>query len=443
MKIKSFNNATTFIKSRENLCLIDPWLVGDLYQNSWSPIVSFNDFGLLFKITDVFISHLHKDHWDSSTIKYLNKKVNFFIPNFTFNVIIKSDLEKMGYRNIFMIDIEKWFELNESLNIYFLPPLNSGAQDEVYYKNHSLKSPHPPPFAIDSSLIIKDKDSNTNHLILCDNSPYFVDLVLNHISDLKIHTLWFPFNGYAGDFPLCYDNFSKEEKKEASKRMSRKREGFLLELINEVKPDFLIPHSSDFILKGKRYDEFFEIHEKEFLNRKNYANRIQSKTGIPSFSLFEEDSIDCFEGANIKINHLSKNKIIQIPQNSNLDFPLADDYLSVEDEVQLAVENLIKRIQRYKLPTLGLQDWNVIFQINEKNICLKLDNMKVESLKNEELNKLKKKLKLKTDENILRCLLQRKIHFDNAQIGCYLNWERSPKDEFNLNLYGLLNFLYI
>ena len=121
MKIKSFNNATTFIKSRENLCLIDPWLVGDLYQNSWSPIVSFNDFGLLFKITDVFISHLHKDHWDSSTIKYLNKKVNFFIPNFTFNVIIKSGLEKMGYRNIFMIDIEKWFELNESLNIYFLP----------------------------------------------------------------------------------------------------------------------------------------------------------------------------------------------------------------------------------------------------------------------------------------------------------------------------------
>ena len=57
--------------------------------------------------------------------------------------------------------------------------------------------------------------------------------------------------------------------------------------------------------------------------------------------------------------------------------------------------------------------------------------------------KLKKKLMLKTDENILRCLLQRKIHFDNAQIGCYLNWERSPKDEFNLNLYGLLNFLYI
>ena len=57
-------------------------------------------------------------------------------------------------------------------------------------------------------------------------------------------------------------------------------------------------------------------------------------------------------------------------------------------------------------------------------------------------NTNKKILLLKTNENIVRGLMQKKIHFDNAQIGCYLSWERDP-NEFEKSLYDSLCFFHM
>ncbi len=37
MKIKNLNNATTYIESKDVKLLIDRLLVGNLYNNAWSP----------------------------------------------------------------------------------------------------------------------------------------------------------------------------------------------------------------------------------------------------------------------------------------------------------------------------------------------------------------------------------------------------------------------
>ena len=51
-------------------------------------------------------------------------------------------------------------------------------------------------------------------------------------------------------------------------------------------------------------------------------------------------------------------------------------------------------------------------------------------------------LLMKSSEKILRGLMQRKIHFDNAQIGCYLSWERKP-NKYNKPLYDALCFFHL
>ena len=437
MKLTSLNNATVIIESNEDHIMIDPWLIGDLYQGSWSPSISLNDFSILKKINKVFITHLHKDHWDSETIKHFNPDVEFYIPNLTFNKIITDELKNMGFSNIYMKDLKEWFDVNEDLSCFCIPPLNSGAQDEEFYKDHSNIS----PTAIDTGFIFSDKSSKTNHLILCDNSPYDIEFALNNISNIKIDSLWFPFNGYAGDFPLCYDNFSLKEKKEFSALMSRKRESLLIELVSEINPSILIPHSSDFLLNGIRQKEFFDVHEEEFIFRDSYAKRIQNKTNIPSYSLSQDDYLSCCDGQ-IKIIKKSKNKNFQIPKNKDLFFPNGDFSKNFEDELKSAFKNMLERAERYKLPMEGTEDWNLIIAVNEDNFCFKFKDKSLEKISNDNLLKLNKKLILRAQENILRCLLEGKIRFDNAQIGCYLSWERTPKTDFNINLYGLLNFLY-
>tara|TARA_Y200000002_G_C22688627_1_gene667083 strand:- start:2106 stop:3422 length:1317 start_codon:yes stop_codon:yes gene_type:complete len=437
MKLKSLNNASVLIESRNDFILVDPWLVGSLYQESWSPSVKLKNSNFLKNINKVFISHLHKDHWDSETIKLLDPKTEFYIPNLNFNKIIISELHEMGFKNVFMKDISKWQDINESLSFYFVPPLNSGAQDEKFYKGHSNVS----PVAIDTGFIFKDKDTKTNHLILCDNSPYDIDFALKHISNIKIDSFWFPFNGYAGDFPLCYDNFTLEEKKGFSYKMSRKRESFLIDLIYKIKPKALIPHSSDFTLNGPREKEFFKVHEEEFIYRNKYAERIQKKTGIPSYALYEEDYIECAnKNIKISINH-TKNEFIA-PEGRGLTFPQPESKFTIKDDLKVAFENMLSRAKKYNLPLQDTEDWNLIINLKKDFYKLSMLNKDVEKISKTSLEKLEKKLILKIEEKILRCLLEGKIRFDNAQIGCYLNWERFPKNDFNIHLYGLLNFFY-
>ena len=62
--------------------LIDPWIVGNLYLDTWSPSVvpSKNDVEDVQTYRNVFISHLHMDHWDLETIKLLHPRPDFFFP---------------------------------------------------------------------------------------------------------------------------------------------------------------------------------------------------------------------------------------------------------------------------------------------------------------------------------------------------------------------------
>ena len=51
-------------------------------------------------------------------------------------------------------------------------------------------------------------------------------------------------------------------------------------------------------------------------------------------------------------------------------------------------------------------------------------------------------LTLQTSLNIMHCILNKRLHINNCQIGCYLTWQRVP-NKFNKWLYDALNFLHI
>ena len=89
MILKNINNATTSISDKNFKMLMDPWILGDLYQNSWRPSPKQRINSEWFKNIDhIFISHLHEDHWDLKTLKKINNNVKILIPNFGFHSFI-------------------------------------------------------------------------------------------------------------------------------------------------------------------------------------------------------------------------------------------------------------------------------------------------------------------------------------------------------------------
>ncbi len=104
-KFKVINNATILINED---FILDPWIYGHLYNNSWSPYPKQNfNKERLKKVKFCFISHLHQDHWDLDTIKYFDKDVIFYIPKMFFNIIIEKTLIKKGFKKIKYIDFRK------------------------------------------------------------------------------------------------------------------------------------------------------------------------------------------------------------------------------------------------------------------------------------------------------------------------------------------------
>ena len=110
---KVVNNATTIIN---NNLILDPWIYGDLYHNSWSP-ESKDKYPIdnLKKIKMCFISHIHADHWDIDTIKYFNKNVSFFIPRMGFNIIIEKKLNELGFNNVNYLEVGKFTKVSDSI----------------------------------------------------------------------------------------------------------------------------------------------------------------------------------------------------------------------------------------------------------------------------------------------------------------------------------------
>ena len=95
MKFQSLNNATTIITSGKDKIILDPWVVGHLYQNSWSAFPKTNFDNDEFKsITHVIITHFHADHFDPETLKLINKKAKIILPDFKFNYILMNTIQK-------------------------------------------------------------------------------------------------------------------------------------------------------------------------------------------------------------------------------------------------------------------------------------------------------------------------------------------------------------
>jgi hypothetical protein len=57
-------------------------------------------------------------------------------------------------------------------------------------------------------------------------------------------------------------------------------------------------------------------------------------------------------------------------------------------------------------------------------------------------NKNKYLVKLKTSKNIIKCIMQKKIHLNNAVIGNYLSWERKP-NIYNKFLWDMFSFFHL
>ncbi|WP_433568004.1 Rieske 2Fe-2S domain-containing protein [Nocardia sp. CA-151230] len=207
MQITSVGHAGFHIRTAAGTILCDPW-VNPAYFGSWFPFPDNTqlDWDELGNCDFLYVSHLHRDHWDAEHLAdKVNKDATVLLPDYPVPDL-KRELEKLGFT--------KFVETEDSVKTTVTGP--GGDLDIMII---ALRAPADGPIG-DSALVVDDGETvcfNMN-----DARPVDMDVLHDAFGHVDIHLLQ-----YSGAiwYPMVYDiptktkaNFGKQKRQRGMDR---------------------------------------------------------------------------------------------------------------------------------------------------------------------------------------------------------------------------------
>ncbi|OHV04678.1 MBL fold metallo-hydrolase [Mycobacterium talmoniae] len=187
MQVTSVGHAGFRIDTRAGSILCDPW-VNPAYFASWFPFPdnSTLDWDALGDCDYLYISHLHRDHFDPRHLAaHVNKDAVVLLPDYPVPDL-RGELEKLGFH--------RFFETTDSVKHRV-----SGPKGELDVMIIALRAPADGPIG-DSGLIVDD--GQTVAFNMNDSRPVDLDVVAAEFGRVDVHMLQ-----YSGAiwYPMVYD----------------------------------------------------------------------------------------------------------------------------------------------------------------------------------------------------------------------------------------------
>ncbi|MCF6386403.1 MBL fold metallo-hydrolase [Mycobacterium sp. MBM] len=187
MEITSVGHAGFHIKTAAGSVLCDPW-VNPAYYASWFPFPdnSTLDWAELGNCDYLYVSHLHKDHFDPRNLReHVNKNAVVLLPEYPVPDL-RRELEALGFT--------RFFETENNVRQTVTGP--KGSLDVMII---ALAAPADGPLG-DSALVVDD--GTTTAFNMNDARPIDLDVLHDKFGTIDVHML--QFSG-AIWYPVAYD----------------------------------------------------------------------------------------------------------------------------------------------------------------------------------------------------------------------------------------------
>jgi hypothetical protein len=285
-----------------------------------------------------------------------------------------------------------------------------------------------------------DEQSQSSHLFLCDNSPYDLKKLIAQIN-VDLTTFWYPFNSYAQDYPICYENLSENDKYLIYDEMHRRRVDATIAAISQLSPKYCLPHSSDFVLNGPLIDEFTKYTGTDFVDRTRVAKRYgQSLTNCATQSEYlDSGDVMIVKDGDVCIKR-NANDWDKVKPNAYLPPFKTAVIADVKYVLSDAFDKMLQRLERFEINISGADDWVIILSTESIHATFCFNQKKLFIDKSIDLVG-RKILRVSLSDKQLSALIMRELHWNNAMIGCHLKFYRTP-NEFCQPVYKALNFLH-
>jgi len=443
MKITHLNGACEIIQANGIKILTDPWLVDGEYYGSWymyPPLPNF-DFDLLNDIDYIYVSHIHPDHLSKLTLEKLNKEIPVLIHKFS-TPFLKINIEQLGF-SVIELESNVRTHLKNDVYINIIP---AGYCNPIHCAKTFGCGKMETNFAstiVDTLCVI---DNNEYTVLNVNDCPFpvakfAIKSVLNSYNKID-----FLITGYTGAsaYPQCFSNYSNSEKLQKAQEQKQYYFDSGLNFITHCKPTYFMLHAGTYILAGKlvNLEPYRAINDiKDTCDKYNELQN--TSTGIllnsyESFDLVTKEQSAPYKHFTSADRDLYVNNVLRHKKYS-----FEND--AVVEDLEL-ISLCIKSFNRFDRKRTELKFYNetmIYIKINEYVFAkISFNGTGIDFVKY--IDDSVPYLSLSLPKKLLKRILlgPRYAHWNNAEIGSFITYFRSP-DVYEREIYYCLNYFHI
>ena len=443
MKIYNIASSTVMIESNKTRVLMDPWFVNGEYYGSWYHTQDIDvDIDFINSATHIYISHIHPDHFSKKSLEMLNKNIPILIHSYA-SKFLKLNIERLGFE-VVEIEHDQEFQLDSETKIKIYAADNCNPELCSKFMGCSSVEVNYKTTQIDSlSLIYNNNFSvlNTNDCPF-DLASETIDLI--HKKHKKQIDLLLVGYAGAGPYPQCFIMPENEKIKAAENKKNQFIEQGI-KFIEKVKPKYYMPFAGTYTLAGNlnKLNDFRGIPEiedalKYFKSKNKFSNGFLLNA-FENFDIEKNKFSSIFKPQSEEEKKFFNEKISKLKLDYEVqEFPNAED---IEKLIPKAFDNFLHKKQEINFNS----NTSLIIEISKKKSVLL--NLTIDSffniVENQELMEIENFVKISLDYRLLYNILRgpRYAHWNNAEIGSHLVFERKP-NIFERGLYHSLCFFH-
>ena len=422
MKLKFIANACCIVESKKGTKIVsDPWINDGVFDGSWCHFhelkTTWDD---LQSVDAVYVSHVHPDHFDNRFFQF-PKDTPMIVLDHGMNFLHKN-LIAMGYTNLIKIKNYETLPFKDFKLSLFAPFAGNNFFEENTKIGNLIDSGI--VYEADNQSIFNANDNNPNPESCRELKKRFGTFDLSLMN----------YNA-AGPYPSCFNNLNDEEKVAEHSNNLQRNADYLHENLKILNSKYFLPFAGAYVLGGKL------AYKNKYLGTMSWdtciemLNNKENIQGTEYIALNEGTTFDLDSGEpDCQYQLIDENEIEAYIEStlSKLKYPYEldemPDKLKLEEDINKVALAMNERLDRINL----IPDMRVFLEVGEKEIPI----IKVsDSLS-------KGSLKCTIDLRLLRRILDRSSHWNNAEIGCHIEFIREP-NYFSPDMHTALQFFHL
>lgn len=430
MKVQFIKSACVVVEHGPVRVLCDPWLTDGIYYGSWyhyPPLVfSANDFK---DVDYLYLSHIHPDHMDPATLALLPKTIPVLIHCYAEKFLLNL-LQKLGFTTIHEIAHGEKFQLAADFFIEIFAADNCDPEMCGRYFQCAVPSVYKQTMQIDSMGVFLGGGKT---LVNTNDCPYGLSRTVCDTVLERHASIDFLLVGYSGAtaYPQCFENLPDHLKRQESRAHQKMKLEQCISFLKHFKPAAFMPFAGQYVLGGKMAP----------LNAFTSPPRIEE---LPSLfpPLMQQNSIDSRfvllnSGEFYDLHQQSASAAFNFPppeerqryiENtlSSKRYDYEEDDCIYTDLTDRLKEAHAKMHARQELYGDFDSNWTIYIDAGQEYVyCVPLvKGSEVRAVMRNEF--VTPYLRIGVDYRLLMRILNRKAHWNNAEIGSHLSFFREP-----------------